>query len=103
MGAASQDFNATDTPRALEDELDLFLGLDGSAALHRMTNAGETVALWRIADAQPAADARGHPLGPFETVTVRSALGPGTNPDFRTWVWSLHPDGAALVVTETAE
>ena len=98
MGIPSQDFDATETPRALEDKLSLFRDVP-----HRVTNVGETVALWRVAYTQPASGARGHPLGPFETVIVRSKLGPGANPDFKTWFWSEHPDGAPLVVTETAE
>ena len=88
MATASQDFDATGTPRALEDELGL---TDGTPYL--VSNAGETVALFRAAAAQPDAAARGHPLGPYEDITVIPAAG------LKSWVWSRHPDGASLIVT----
>ena len=88
MASPSQDFDATHTPRALEDELGL---QDGVRYL--VSNVGETVALFRAAAAQPDVAARGHPVGPYDDIVVLPAAG------LKTWCWSRHPDGAALIAT----
>ena len=88
MASASQDFDATEAPRALEDELGLETGRP-----YLLSNAGETIALVRVAAAQPDAAARGHPVGPYEDIVVKPDDG------VKSWCWCRHPDGAKLIVT----
>ena len=91
MPAASQDFDADGTPTALEDSLGLVTG-----TLYTVSYVGDAVAMVRVAASQPAATARGHPLGPYESLAMRPEAG------VKTWAWSRDPDGAALIVTEAA-
>ena len=92
MACASQDFDVTGTPVSLEDELSLTDGVQ-----YLVANAGETIALPRVAASQPAAAARGHPLAPYADIIVLPASG------LKTWVWALDPDGAKLIATEAQE
>ncbi len=90
MASASQDLDLDATPKALEDELNL---IDGTRYL--VANAAESVIKMRVAAAQPGADSRGHFLPPYESITVLPAAG------LKSWLWSLDPDGAKIISTET--
>lgn len=89
MPAASQDFDATDTPRALEDMLGLTIGIR-----YTVSNTGDAVVMVRVAAMKPANTARGHPLGPYESMTIEPVAA------VKTWAWTRDPDGAGLIVTE---
>lgn len=92
MPGESLDFDATETPVALEDVLTLAVG-----TLYTLANAGSTIALVRAGATAPSAVARGHPLRPYRSTGVEPASG------VKTWVWSRDPDGASLILTEAPD
>ena len=88
--AETVDFGVTEIPRALEDTIAFTVGTK-----YIVSNASHVIVFYRLADAAPAADVRGHALRPYreEEFTFVSAE--------KTWVWTRDPP-AALVISERA-
>ena len=86
---ATQDFQVTEVPAALDDSLAFVVG-----TRYFVSNDSSVIVLYRVAVAQPAADATGHPLSPYRTFEFVYAAGAD-----RSWFWTRDPP-AALVVTE---
>ena len=89
--AETVDFGVTEIPVALEDTIAFTVG-----NIYTVSNDSDVIVFYRLADAAPAADVRGHALRPYreEEFTFVSTTE-------KTWVWTRDPP-AALVISERA-
>ena len=88
---ASQNFDATDDPRALETVLNL---TDGQQ--YYVQNVDSTARLrLRAAAVQPAASMRAHFVEPGGNIIIKP------EPGISTWAWTDSPEDCACIVTDS--